>query len=135
MALINDPISAVLGIGEKLIDRLWPDPQKAAEAKLELYKLDQSGELQQIMGQLEINKAEAASQSMFVAGWRPASGWICNAGLAYTFLVHPLLAWAARMKGWPEPPEIDINTLLILLGSLLGIGGLRSVEKVKKVAK
>ena len=61
-----DPISAALDIGGKLIDRLWPDPTQAAQAKLELFKLQQSGELAQITGQLEINKVEAANSSVFV---------------------------------------------------------------------
>ena len=78
-----DPISAALDIGGKLIDRLWPDPTQAAAAKLELLKLQQSGELQQITGQLEINKVEAANPSVFVSGWRPFIGWVCGTALAY----------------------------------------------------
>lgn len=128
-----DPISAVLDIGGKVIDRLWPDPVEADKAKLELFKLQQSGELSQITGQLEINKVEAASGSLFIGGWRPGSGWICNCGLAYTFLIRPLFAWVASIKGWPIPPEIDTDTLMILLGSLLGIGGFRTLERVKGV--
>jgi hypothetical protein len=129
------PIAAVLGIGSQIIDRLWPDPEKAAAAKLELFKLEQSGELQKITGQLEINKMEAQHSSMFVAGWRPGSGWICNIGLLYTFLLQPLLAWVAQIKGWPIPPAIDTEVLMVLLGSLLGIGGFRTFEKSKGVAR
>jgi hypothetical protein len=66
-----DPVTALLDVGGKVIDRLWPDPLQAAQAKLELIKLQQSGELAQIAGQLEINKAEAASPSPFTSGWRP----------------------------------------------------------------
>lgn len=129
------PIAAVLGIGSQIIDRLWPDPEQAAAAKLELFKLEQSGELAKITGQLEINKMEAQHRSMFVAGWRPGSGWICNIGLLYTFLVQPLLSWVAQIKGWPIPPAIDTEVLLVLLGSLLGIGSFRTFEKSKGVAK
>lgn len=125
-------ISAILDIGSKVLDRVFPDPAQAAQAKLEMYRMEQAGELQQIMGQIEINKVEAGSESTFVSGWRPASGWICNAGLAYTFLVRPIGSWIAAAKGWPAPPEIDVETLLVLLGSLLGIGGLRTLEKRQK---
>jgi len=69
-----DPVTALLDIGGKVIDRLWPDPTQAANAKLELFKLQQSGELAQIAGQLEINKVEAANPSVFVSGWRPFVG-------------------------------------------------------------
>ena len=72
-----DPVTAVLDIGGKLIDRMWPDPAQAATAKLELIKLQQSGDLAQMTGQLDINKIEAASSSTFVSGWRPAIGWVC----------------------------------------------------------
>ena len=69
-----DPVSALLNIGSQVIERVWPDPTQAAQAKLELFKLQQSGELTQIAGQLEINKAEAQNPNLFVSGWRPAIG-------------------------------------------------------------
>lgn len=126
---------AVLGIGEKLIDRLWPDPAKAAEAKLELFKLEQSGELAQIMGQLEINKAEAANASVFVSGWRPFIGWVCGAALVYQYLIRPIVSWGVLAAGHPLPamPGLDDNLWELLLG-MLGLGGLRTLEKVKNVA-
>ena len=83
---------------------------------------------------LEINKTEAAHASIFVAGWRPASGWICNIGLAYTFLLQPLLTWACSIAGVAQPPGIPFDALYVLLGSLLGVGTLRTVDKVKGVA-
>jgi len=135
MAVI-DPISAALGLGGKLIDRLWPDPAQADAAKLELLKLQQSGELAQITGQLEINKAEAASSSLLVAGWRPFIGWICGAALAYTFIAYPLLLWATA-AWWPDikPPTLGTGDMLFeLLLGMLGLGGLRTFEKVKGVA-
>ena len=65
-----DPVSALLDIGGKVLDRVFPDPTQQAAARLELLKLQQSGELTQIAGQMEINKVEAASSSVFVSGWR-----------------------------------------------------------------
>lgn len=131
-----DPISALLDIGGKVIDRVWPDPAQAASAKLELFKLQQSGELAQMAGQLEINKAEAASSSVFVAGWRPFIGWICGAALGYTFIVYPLLLWATA-AWWPgiQPPTLGTGDMLFeLLLGMLGMGGLRTFEKVRGVA-
>lgn len=78
-----DPVSLLLEVGNKVIDRVWPDPSQAAQAKLELIKLQQSGELAVITGQMEINKAEAANPSVFVAGWRPFIGWVCGAACAW----------------------------------------------------
>lgn len=130
-----DPVSAVLEIGSQLIDRLWPDPQKAAEAKLELYKLQQQGELTQIVGQLEINKAEAASASVFVAGWRPSVGWVCSAALAFQFIIAPLVTWGVLLMGSKVVfPPLDTGTLISLLFALLGVGGLRTIEKLNGVA-
>jgi uncharacterized membrane protein len=132
-----DPITAALGLGSKLIERLWPDPAQADAAKLELLRLQQSGELAQITGQLEVNKAEAASSSVFVAGWRPAVGWVCASALAYTYLLYPLLLWIAA-AWWPQvkPPVLGNDGMLFeLLLGMLGLGGLRTYEKLKGVAR
>jgi hypothetical protein len=136
MALPVIAIPAILDIGSKLIDRLFPDHEKKAAAQVELLKLQQSGELAQIMGQLEINKAEAASSSMFVAGWRPAIGWICASALAYQFVVRPLALFVAAWLGHPlpDPPALD-ETLWQLLFGMLGLGGLRTYEKIKGKAR
>jgi hypothetical protein len=130
-----DPVSAALDIGGKLIDRLWPDPAQKAAAQLELLKLEKSGDLQQIMGQMRINEIEAASSSVFVAGWRPAVGWVCVIGLSYTFLLQPLLSWLSAINGWAVPPALDMGDLLTLLGGMLGLSGLRTFEKLNKVAR
>jgi hypothetical protein len=131
-----DPISAVLDIGGKLIDRLWPDPTQRDAAKLELLKLQQQGDLAQIAGQLEINKTEAASSSTFVAGWRPFIGWVCGAALAYTYIGYPLILWAGALW-FPsiKPPVLGNDGMLYeLMFGMLGLGGLRTFEKVKGVA-
>ena len=134
-------IPAILEIGGKLIERLFPDPRKADEAKLELLKMQQNGELAQLAsdtelakGQLAVNQAEAASGSLFVAGWRPAIGWICAVGLFYDFLLQPLLPWLISLViGKPVSvlPPLAGETLMTLLFGMLGLGGLRTVEKVK----
>ena len=130
-----DPVTAVLDIGGKLIDRMWPDPAQAATAKLELIKLQQSGDLAQMTGQLEINKIEAASSSTFVSGWRPAIGWVCALALFYQYLVRPLAVAVFAAAGHPLPtmPGLDEN-LWQLMMAMLGMGGLRTFEKVQGVA-
>lgn len=130
-----DPLSAALDLGNTLIQRIFPDPAQANAAKLELMKLQQSGELQQITGQLEINKAEAASSSIFVSGWRPSIGWICSAALGYQYLFRPIATWIAAWSGHtlPPMPGLDDNLWQLLLG-MLGLGGLRTFEKINGVA-
>jgi hypothetical protein len=130
-----DPISALLDVGSKVIDRVWPDPAQAASAKLELMKLQQSGELAQIAGQMDINKAEAANPSLFVSGWRPGIGWVCGAGFAVQFVVGPLAEWGSALYGHPVKfPQMDMGTMMPLLLGMLGLGGMRTAEKIQGVA-
>lgn len=128
-------LGPVFELGGKIIERLFPDPAAKAAAELELLKLTQSGDLQMVLGQLEINAKEAAHPSIFVAGWRPFVGWTCGVGLIYATVGHNLLAWLAQARGWPLPPAVEADLLIYTLGGLLGIGGLRTLEKVKGVAK
>lgn len=122
-----------------VIDKILPDPQQAAEAKLRALEMAQRGELAVLdadvrlaIGQMEINKAEAQTD-WFRGGWRPAVGWCCVAGLAYQFIGQPVLPWVAALLGAAVPPlpAIDNETLLVLLSGMLGLGGLRTVERVK----
>jgi hypothetical protein len=130
-----DPISALLDVGSKVIDRVWPDPAQAASAKLELMKLQQSGELALIAGQMDINKVEAANPSVFVSGWRPGIGWVCGAGFAVQFVVGPLAEWGSALYGHPVKfPQMDTGTMMPLLLGMLGLGGMRTAEKIQGVA-
>lgn len=122
-----------------LFDKIIPDPEKAAEAKLKALELAQKGELavldadvKMALGQMEINKEEAKTD-LFRGGWRPAVGWSCVAGLVYQFLAMPILPWIAAVAGFSVPPlpAIDNETLMVLLTGMLGLGGLRSFEKAK----
>ena len=96
-----------------------------------------------IQGQNAINLEEAKSDSLYKSGWRPAVGWVCVAGLAYTFVVKPLLPWlvqvGALLLGYvsvlPLMPEIPMGDLIILLSGLLGLGTMRTFEKFKGVHK
>lgn len=139
-----DPVTAALDIGGKLIDRLWPDKAQQDSAKLELFKMHKSGELAQLAAeteitkaQLAVNQAEASSDSLFVAGWRPFVGWCCGSALAYAAVADPLMRFVSTVGfGYTgEFPVIDTTiTLQVLLG-LLGLGSMRSVEKIKGVSK
>jgi hypothetical protein len=130
-----DPITAILSIGSKVIDRLWPDPTQAAAAKLELFKLQQSGELQQIMGQLEINKVEAGNASVFVSGWRPFIGWMCGAACAWNWIGISIAKTIAAFAQYNiNLSPADLSEMLPILMGMLGLGALRTVEKIQGVA-
>jgi hypothetical protein len=129
-----NPLELIVGPLFKVIDKITPDPQAKAQMQLELLRLQQSGELAQMTGQMEINKVEAASPDLFRGGWRPFIGWICGVGLAYQFLLRPLLGWVASIKGWPAPAPLEMDTLLTLLLGMLGLGAYRTAEKLKNAA-
>lgn len=122
-----------------VLDKILPDPQQAADAKIKVLELAQRGELAALdadmrlaMGQLEVNKVEAGTD-LFRGGWRPAVGWVCVFGLAYQFIGQPLLPWVVALFGVTVPPlpAIDNETLMVLLTGMLGLGGLRTFERVK----
>lgn len=134
-----DPVTAILDIGGKLIDRLFPDPTARAQAKLQLVALQQNGELAKLSaetdllkGQQAINQVEAASEHIFISGWRPFIGWICGAAFAYHFVLQPLLAFLFSAAGHPVTlPVFQMNELSTVLMGMLGLGGMRTFEKVK----
>ena len=88
------------------------------------------------LAQLEVNKAEAAHKSVFVAGWRPFVGWVCGVALAYHFILAPLLQFGFALAGMDqELPEFDFSQLSTVLMGMLGLGGLRTFEKMKGVSR
>ena len=130
---------ALIPVLGTIFDKIIPDPQAAADAKLRAMEMAQRGELAVLdadmrlaMGQMEVNKAEATTD-LFRGGWRPATGWVCVFGLAYQFLAQPLLPWIVAVCGGTVPPlpAIDNETLMVLLTGMLGLGGLRTFERVK----
>lgn len=128
-------LGPIFEIGKTLIDRWMPDPEKKREAELELMRMAADGELKQVIAQLEINAREAQHASVFVAGWRPFFGWAGGFGFIYATVGQPMLAWVAGIKGWPVPPELNLDLLWVVVTGMLGIGGLRSLEKVKGVTR
>lgn len=126
----------------KIIDKVIPDPAAKAQIQLQVLQMQQAGEfkeldaqLQQSLAQADTNKVEAASADPFTSRWRPFIGWVCGCGLGVQFLVGPLFTWISGLVGHPTPfPQLDMGTLLTLLAGMLGLGSLRTVEKVKGVA-
>ena len=136
-------VSSLLDGVKTVVSKMTLDKDKVAELAHEIQKLGINAEQELLkleheekMGQIDINKVAAASNDSFVRRARPATLWICNIGLCYTFILYPIGCWA--LKVWaPEiepPPMIDGEYLMILLGGLLGFGGYRTYEKVKKVS-
>lgn len=125
-----DPLTAIFNIGNTLIDRLIPDKTQAAQAKAQLVQMQVQGQLDEIKGQLDINKVEAASNSIFVAGWRPAVGWVCAGALAFDSILRPFVNWVTAIFHHPiNAQALDMSTLIPLLAGLLGFGAMRSFDK------
>jgi hypothetical protein len=120
----------------QLLDKVLPDTEAANKAKADLISMQAKGELDALLGQLEINKEEAKSSSVFVAGWRPACGWVCGIALAYSAIVEPVMRFGATVWfGYAGAfPVIDTNLTLQILGGMLGIAGMRSWDKKNGVA-
>ena len=129
--------SVIEAVGKVAGDLITTDKERL-ELELRARELDQAIDLAQI----EVNKVEAASSSTFVAGWRPAIGWIGAAAMAYQFLLYPLMLWGwtyLQGTGWipkelQPPPVLDADQLWVILSGILGIAGMRSFEKTKGVA-
>jgi len=137
------PLLDIVGIGAKLIDKLIPDPKAKAEAMLKLKELEQAGDLAQLNADLavmnaqsDINKIEAASSDRFVAGWRPFIGWVCGSALAVQLVLMPLGMWGSSLAGHPVPaPKMETELLTTMVISMLGLGGMRSFDKMKGTSK
>jgi len=130
-----DPVTALLDIGNTVIGRIFPDPLQAATAKLELVKLQQSGELAAMTGQLEINKVEAGSTSTFVSGWRPMVGWVCATACAWNWIGLSVVKVVVITLGYKlELSPANLTEMMPVLMGMLGIGTLRTIEKINGVA-
>jgi len=127
-----------------IINKVVPDKAAAAAAVATLQQMQMQGALQDELLQLQsvtsaqsdVDKVEAASTNVFIAGWRPFVGWVCGVGLAMSCIISPLFTWAAALIGHPTPfPKLDDPLLQSTLAGMLGLGyGLRTYEKFKGVA-
>ena len=130
-----DPVTALLDIGSKVIDKIFPDPTAAASAKLELLKLQQNGDLAVMAGQMKINEIEAGSASIFVSGWRPAIGWVCGGACAWNWIGLPIVKVGLGLLAIKlELAPANLTEMMPILLGMLGLGGLRTLEKVNGVA-
>ena len=133
MNLVGNLIGPVTGLLDKVIE----DKDQKAQLAHEIATMSDNHAQQALMGQLEINKAEAASGSLFKGGWRPFIGWVCGVAFAYHFVLQPLIVFGVSAAGVdiPELPEFDMGSLMTVLMGMLGLGGMRSIEKLKKIEK
>ena len=136
-------LSKLFGFGEAakgaveavggVLDALFTSDEERLDKQIIMQRLVMQGDLVQA----EINKIEAGHRSVFVAGWRPFVGWVCALALLYSFVLRDLMAWALMNTGAEVtvPPELALEHLMTVLLSMLGLGGLRTVEKMKGKAK
>lgn len=131
--MIGQLIGPVTGILDKFIE---DKDQKAALAH-EIATMSERHAQELAKGQLEINKAEAASGSVFKGGWRPFIGWVCGAAFAYHFVLQPFIVFGVTVAGIdiPELPTFDMGSLMTVMMGMLGLGGLRSYEKKQGLTK
>lgn len=147
---MNPVFAPVLGgifttIGD-LIDDLHTSDKEKMDGQIELARLgleEKRIDADVVKGQIEVNKTEAQHSNLFVAGWRPAIGWVGAASMAYQFVMYPFLVWIwslLQSQGWvpvelTPPPMLDTDALWVILSGMLGIATLRSVDKIKGVAR
>lgn len=139
-------IGGIIDTVGKVADSLFTSDEERAKLQIEAAKVETDAyraETERMHGQLDINKVEAQHASVFVAGWRPAVGWVSVLALAYQFILYPLLVWgwsAMQAAGWiaagmSAPPLLDVDALMVLITGMLGIAGARTWEKFKGVAR
>lgn len=133
LPIIGDIIDAVKDLaGEVIVDK-----DKRNELNVRLKELeDRTNERlhDELMGQIEINKVEAAHHSIFVAGWRPFIGWTGGIGLGWTFVASPVVEFFSRIFGYTgKMPEVDTGQLMTLILAMLGVGAMRTYEKIRNV--
>ena len=140
-------ISGLFSAAQSLIERFFPDPEKQAEAQRALLQMQQNGELALLASetdlaklQIQTNVEEAKHANIFVSGWRPAVGWTCAAAFAYSYVLLPFAQFLVFTFGTSEmvgqlklAPKLELSEMLPVLFGMLGLGGLRTVEKVKNV--
>jgi len=128
-------IDSVLSIGSTILDRVIPDKNAREAAKEELARAINDQDFQLALEQIKVNEAEASSDSIFKSGWRPAIGWVCGIAFSLHFVFFPILDWFLVLFGHTAIViPFDMSTLMTVLGGLLGLGGLRTFEKMKGVA-
>jgi hypothetical protein len=122
-------LEALIGPVSGLLDKFIEDKDAKNALAHEISTMAERHAQELAKGQLEVNKTEAAHKSLFVAGWRPAIGWICGLALMYSTILSPILSI------WFTVPPVDGSLLTTVLMGMLGLGAMRTVEKTKSVAR
>ena len=126
--------AALVGPVTGLLDKFVEDKDQKNALAHEISTMAERHSQEQMLAQLEVNKAEAASSSIFVSGWRPATGWVCVLGMAGNFIVTPFANFVlALLEVQVFIPLVPLDTMLPVLLGMLGLGGLRTLEKAKGV--
>lgn len=130
-------VNILVGPITKLLDKIIPDKDERDRLAFEIATLTERHAHEASMAQLEVNKTEAQHGSIFVAGARPAIMWICGAGIAWNFVIKPIVMWFGFLYGvdLDGAPELDTSELTTILLGMLGLGGLRTYEKSVGVAR
>jgi len=136
IGLLQNLVEPVTGLLDKFVE---DKDQKAALAH-EIATMAERHAQELALAQVEVNKAEAASGSVFKGGWRPAVGWICAVAFGYHFVLQPLLVFVLVSFNiiWIHPndlPQFDMSSLMTVMMGMLGLGGLRTYEKQKGITK
>lgn len=131
--MLNNLIGPVTGLLDKFIE----DKDQKAKLAHDLATMADRHAQELAVAQIEVNKAEAASGSIFKGGWRPAIGWVCASAFAYHFVLQPVIVFAVLSAGvdLPALPEFDMASLMTVMMGMLGLGGLRTYEKQKGISK
>jgi len=135
--MIASLLPSILPIVSDVVGRFLPEDKNArAKAEREIEKQLATHLAKIDLAQLDINKAEASHRSVFVAGWRPFIGWSCGVALAWTYVVTPILQFILAQTGnLVDLPAMDMSQMMPVLMGMLGLGGLRTFEKFKKVSR
>ena len=129
-------IESLIGPVAGLLDKFIEDKDQKAALAHQIATMSERHAQELAKGQLDVNKAEAASNSLFVAGWRPAVGWVCVLGMASNFVLIPMVNFIlALVESTVTVPLIDTSTMMPVLLGMLGLGAMRSAEKIKKVSR
>lgn len=125
--LTDSAVAPIEAVG-KVLDLLFTSDKERLDKITVLARLAE----QAYAVQGEIGKIEASHRSLFVAGWRPFIGWTCGAALAYTYILRDALVYFVLSPAQSEAlPALNVSELSTLLYALLGLGGLRTFEKLK----
>ena len=130
-------IGKLIGPVTGLLDKFIEDKDQKAQLAHELATMADRHAQDLALAQIEVNKAEAASGSVFKGGWRPFIGWVCGSAFAYHFVLQPVIVFVVLAVGvdLPPLPEFDMTSLMTVLMGMLGLGGLRTYEKQKGITK